>query len=156
MKPINSRRRRMTIRFPNLPFGLFSVHSVLCMGCSTNSRTQSCPSALLRVLKGSFLQQLCDGPQNFARKILIRYGARKRERPDQRAISQNRFRSCRPLISGWNQTGQQLDVAFDFPGGEGTSLLIAACDLPRERADGASRAWIVAVPFVQIFVDQLF
>src|SRR5437899_2987002 len=54
-----------------------------------------------------------------------------------------------------NQTHNQLNVVSDLFGGDRSGPLIAACDLRRQRTEGTARAWIVAVRFVQIVVNQL-
>src|SRR5882757_7754276 len=100
------------------------------------------------------LQSLCHSSQDFARKRLIRYGACQGHSPHECTESQNCSRSCRTHVLAWKQTGNQLNVVLDLFGGKCTGLLIAARDLPRQCAVGASHAWIITVRFVQIVVDQ--
>jgi hypothetical protein len=44
--------------------------------------------------------------------------------------SQNRPRSCRPLVLAWQQPNNQLKVVPDLLGGQRASPLIATCDYP--------------------------
>src|SRR5580765_5578630 len=100
------------------------------------------------------LQNSADSMQYFARQLVIRGGACQRHRSDERAHRQDRPRSCRTLVLAGKQTGDQLNIVPDLFGGKSAGPLIAAGDLRRQRAEGAARAWIVAVRFVQILVYQ--
>src|ERR1700741_1374045 len=75
------------------------------------------------------LQTLCRGLQDFARKLLVRYGASHTDRTDQRAIGEDCLRSCTAsirLVRVANQSCEQLNVVPNFQADECASALVAA------------------------------
>src|SRR5580704_12618658 len=102
------------------------------------------------------LQALCYGLQDFARKLLIRYGASHTDRTDQRAIGQDCFRSCTApirLLRVTNQSCEQLNVVANFPADECASALVAACEISGQSANWTTCTWMIAMCFAQIFID---
>src|SRR6202040_2403191 len=107
-------------------------------------------------LGSGILQTLCHGLQDFARKPLVRYGASHTDRTDQRAIGQNCLRSCTALVRlvrVTNQSCEQLNVVPNFPADECASALVTACEISCQSADWATHTWMIAMCFVQIFID---
>src|SRR4029077_10621479 len=72
-------------------------------------------------LGNEILQTLCRRLPDFARKLLVRYGAGHTDRTDQRAIGQNRLRSRSApirLVLVTNQSCEQLNVVPNVPADE--------------------------------------
>ena len=107
-------------------------------------------------LGSGILQTLCRGLQDFARKLLVRYGASHTDRTNQRAIGQDCLRSCTAsirLVRVANQSCEQLDVVPNLPADECASALVAACEISCQSADWATCTWMIAMCFAQIFID---
>src|ERR1700747_3261174 len=69
-------------------------------------------------ISSGILQTLCRGLQDFARKLLVRYGTSHTDRTDQSAIGQDCTRSCTApihLVRVSNQSCEQLNVVPNFP-----------------------------------------
>src|SRR6202040_990528 len=110
-------------------------------------------------LGSGILQALCRVFQDFARKLLVRYGTSHTDRTDQRAIGQDCLRSCTALVRLvpiTNQSCQQLNVVANFPADECASALVAACEVSCQSADWATHTWMIEMGFAQIFIDQRF
>src|ERR1700719_3982921 len=134
---------------PSLTAGAFS-------GTDSHTRAEILPDRLACELGSGILQTLCRGLQDFARKLLVRYGTSHTDRTDQRAIGQDCLRSCTALVRlvpVTNQSCEQLNVAPNFPADECASALVAACKSPCQSADWATCTWMIAMSFVQIFID---
>src|SRR2546427_8086166 len=108
------------------------------------------------LLTGIF-QKVCNSLQDLARKLFVRYRASHGDGTDERAIDQDGLRSCGaliPLVPAANQSCQQLNVLSNLPGDDSASSLVAACDLACQRADRTARAWMIAMCFAQIIIDE--
>jgi len=107
-------------------------------------------------LGSGILQTLCRGLQDFARKLLVRYGTSHTDRTDQRAIGQDCLRSCTALVRLvpiTNQSCQQLNVVANFPADECASALVAACEISCQSADWTTCTWMIAMCFALIFIN---
>ena len=126
-------------------------------GTDSHTRAEILPDRLACELASGILQTLCHGLQDFARKLLVRYGANHTDRTDHRAIGQDCLRSCTApirLVRVANQSCEQLDVVPNFPADECASALVAACEISCQSADWATCTWMIAMCFAQIFIDQ--
>src|ERR1700732_4555845 len=101
-------------------------------GTDSHTRAEILPDRLACELVSGILQTLCHGLQDFARKLLVRYGASHTDRTDQSAIGQDCARSCTApihLVRVSNQSREQLNVVPNFPADECASALVAACEI---------------------------
>ena len=65
------------------------VNTSAFSGTDSHTRAEILPDRLACELGSGILQTLCHGLQDFARKLLVRYGASHTDRTDQRAIGQD-------------------------------------------------------------------
>src|SRR6267154_3581775 len=99
----------------------------------------------------------CYSLQDFARKFFVRYGAGHADGADHRAIGYDRAGSrgvLTHLVLVTNQTGEQLNVVSNFPGGDSSSVFVAACEISCQSADGTTHTWIIAMGFAQVIINQ--
>lgn len=109
--------------------------------CQRGARLRAMVEAALAVqcrgvsLRSGIFQTLCRGLQDFARKLLVRYGASHTDRTDQRAIGQDCLRSCTAFVRPvpfTNQSCEKLNVVQNFPADECASAFVCACESPCE------------------------
>src|SRR3979490_3087797 len=113
-------------------------------GTDSHTRAEILPDRLACELGSGILQTLCHGLQDFARKLLVRYGASHTDCTDQRAIGQDCLRSCTApirLFRVTNQSREQLNVVPNLPADECASALVAACEISCQSADWATCTW---------------
>jgi hypothetical protein len=53
-----------------------------------------------------------------------------------------------------NQSEEQLNVVWNFPGGDSSSALIAACEISCQSADWTTHTWMIAMGFAQVIMVQ--